>query len=161
MKAVFRHLGVILMLCSPVAATAQIRYSDPANRDRAKEMGLSAQRTIKTKEPKWKLKDVLESEFGFHQYFKSGNSEAELSIYVYDSPEEASRQLGIQSRGSSVTGPEPLKDIGDEAFYMSHRYFSWIGVRKGRMVVVARGPGPELTITTRFVQYGLEQLATK
>ena len=41
---------------------------------------------------------------------------------------------------------------------MAPRYFSWIGVRKGRMLVEVRGPGPNLTVTRRFVGYGLEEI---
>ena len=157
MKKAIRNLGMISLLCLLVTAMAQTRYSDPANRNLAKQIGASVERTVRMKEPKWKLKGSLESEFGFHQYFKSGGQKVDLSIYVYDSPEEASKQLRVHTKWSSLTAEEELKGIGDEAFYMSHRYFSWIAVRKGRMLVEVRGPGPELTVTRRFVQYGLEQ----
>lgn len=160
MRRVIRNLGVILLYL-PLAATAQVRYSDPANRDRAKEIGTSMLETIKAKERKWKLKVALVSEFGFHPYLKSGSQELNLSIFVYDSPEEASKNLEIHSRWSSLTASSLLKDFGDEAYYIQHRYFTWIAVRKGRMLVEVRGPGPYLTITRRFVEYGLEQLVEK
>ena len=151
--------GVILLLCVPVAVTAQIRFSDPTNRNQAKQMCAKVERTLKEKEErKWKLKLILESEFGSHYYFKSGKNEIEFFIFVYDSPEEASKQLRLHADGSSITAPTDLKDIGDEAFYMAPRYFSWIGVRKGRMLVEVRGPGPYLTVTRRFVGYGLEEI---
>ena len=149
---------MILLFCAPVAVAAQIRFSDPANRNLAKQMCASVEQTLKVKDRKWKLKNTLESEFGSHYYFKSGKNEIEFSIYVYDSPEEASKQLRSHSNESSITAPTDLKDIGDEAFYMAPRYFSWIGVRKGRMLVEVRGPGPYLTVTRRFVGYGLEEI---
>ena len=161
MKKPIKHLGIILLLHLPVAATAQVRYSDPANRDRAKEIGTSMLETIKAKERKWKLKLALVSEFGFHPYLNSGSQELDFSIYVYDSPEEASKNLQFHSNASSITAPSLLKDFGDEAYYMRHRYFTWIGVRKGRMLVEVHGPGPELTITRRIAEYGLEQLIEK
>lgn len=157
MKKAIRNLGIILLLCAPVAATAQIRTVNRANRERAKEMSASVKRTIRTKEPGWKFKLTLESEFGFHEYFKSDNQELDISILVYDTQEEASRQLGLLARQSSVTAERELKGIGDEAFYMSHRYFSWVGVRRGRTVVAVYGP-PELRITKRFLRYGLDQI---
>jgi len=150
---------MILLLCVPVAVTAQIRYSDPTNRNLAKQMCANVEQTLKVKEErKWKLKLILESEFGSHYYFKSGNNEIEFYIYVYDSPEEASKQLQSHANGSSLTAPTELKDIGDEAFYMAPRYFTWIGVRKGRILVEVRGPGRYLTVTKRFVGYGLEEI---
>ena len=162
MKKALKHLCIILLLHSPVAATAQVRYSDPANRDRAKEIGTSMLETIKAKErKKWKLKLALVSEFGFHPYLKSGSQELDLSIFVYDSPEEASRNLEIHSAGSSLTASSLLKDFGDGAYYIQQTYFTWIAVRKGRMLVEVRGPGPELTLTRRIAEYGLEQLVEK
>lgn len=149
---------MILLLCVPLAVTAQTRFSDPTNRNQAKRMGANVEQTLKVKERKWKLKLILESEFGSHHYFKSGKNEIDFSIFVYDSPEEASKQLLMHANGSSITAPTELKDIGDEAFYMLHRYFSWIGVRKGRMLVEVHGPGPNLTITRRFVGLGLEEI---
>lgn len=157
MKKAFRHLGILLLLCLPVVATAQTRYSDPANRNLAKQIAESVLRTVKTKEPKWKVRDTLESEFGFHPYLKKGSEELNFSIFVYDSPEEASKQLRIHSSGSSITAPKELPGIEDEAFYMLHRYFSWIGVRKGRMLVEVHGP-PGFAIPRRFAQYGLDEM---
>jgi len=154
-----RTLGMILLLCVPVAVTAQIRFSDPTNRNQAKQMCANVERTLKVKEErKWKLKLILESEFGSHYYFKSGKNEIEFFIYVYDSAGEASKQLQSHANESSITAPTELKDTGDEAFYMAPRYFTWIGVRKGRMLVEVRGPGPYLTVTRRFVGYGLEEI---
>ena len=117
--------------------------------------------TIKAKERKWKLKVALVSEFGFHPYLKSGSQELDLSIFVYDSPAGASKNLQFHSNGSSLTASSLLKDFGDEAYYMRHRYFTGMGVRKGRMLVEVHGPGPELTITRRIAEYGLEQLVEK
>ena len=157
MKKAIRHLGIIFLLCSPAVATAQIKYSEPANRNLAKQIAERVLRTVKTKEPKWKLKDTLESEFGFHPYLKKGSVELNFSIYVYDSPEEASRQLRIHSSGSSITAAKELPGIEDESFYMLHRYFSWIGVRKGRMLVEVHGP-PGFAIPRRFAQYALDEM---
>lgn len=148
---------MILLLCVSIAVTAQIRYSDPTNRNQAKQMCANVEQTLKVKEErKWKLKLILESEFGAHYYFKSGKKEIEFFIYVYDSPDEASKQLRSHANGSSMTAPTELKEIGDEAFYMAPRYFSWIGVRKGHMLVEVHGPG--LTVTRRFAGYGLEEI---
>jgi hypothetical protein len=122
------------------------------------EISASVKQTIRTKEPGWKLKLRLESEFGLHQYFKSNGQEVDISILVYDSPEEASEQLRLHARSSSLTVGQELKGIGDEAFYITHRYFSWIGVRKGNTLVEVRGPGPELSVTRRFARYGLDQI---
>ena len=156
-----RTLGMILLLCAPFAVTGQIRYSDPTNRNEAKRIGASVERTVKVKEPKWKWKYILESEFGSHHYFKSGKKELDISIFVYDSVEEASKQLSFHANSSSLTASSELKDVGDEAFYISHQYFSWIGVRKGRRLVVVHGPGPTLSVTMRFVNYGLSELERK
>ena len=162
MKRTLKYLGMILLLHLPVAATAQVRYSDPANRHRAKEIGTSMLEAIRAKEQKkWKLKVALVSEFGFHPYLKSGSQELDLSIFVYDSPEEASRNLELYSGWSSLTASSRLKDFGDEAYYIQHRYFTWIAVRKGRMLVGVHRTGPELTITRRIAEYGLEQLVEK
>ena len=156
-----RTLGMILLLCAPIAVTAQTRYSDRTNRNEAKRIGSNVERTVKVKEPKWKWKFILESEFGSHHYFKSGKKELDISIFVYDSVEEASKQLGFHANSSSLTASLELKDVGDEGFYISHRYFSWIGVRKGRRLVVVHGPGPNLSETMRFVNYGLAEVEPK
>lgn len=121
-------------------------------------MGANVEQTLKVKERKWKLKHILEAEFGAQHYFKSGWNEITLSFFVYDSPEEASKQLKFLAHGSSLTAPSQLKDIGDEAFYMAPRSFSWIGVRKGRMLVEVWSSSPNLIVTRRFVGYGLEEI---
>ena len=161
MKKAIRNLGLMLLLCAPMVAMAQTRTINRVNHERAMQIGASVKQTIKTKEPGWKWKLNLESEFGTHDYFRSGTHELDISILVYDSPAEASRQLAGLARSSSITAEQELKGFGDEAYYMSDRYFSWVGVRKGNMVVAVRGPGPELTVTRRFVRYGLQQLAEK
>ena len=161
MKKAIRNLGIVLLLCAPLVATAQTRATNSANRERAMQIGASVKQIINTREPGWKLKLSLKSEFGTHEYFKLGNQELEISILVYDSPEEASRQLGMHARSSSVTAEQELKGMGDEAFFMSHRYFSWVGVRKGNKLVLVRGPGPELTVTRRIARYGLQQMVEK
>lgn len=153
-----RTFVMILLLCVPVAVAAQIRFSDPTNRNLAKQMCANVEQTLKVKDRKWKLKLTLESEFGSHYYFKSGKNEIEFYIYVYDSPEEASKQLQGHANGFSISAATELKDTGDEAFYILHRYFSWIGVRRGRMLVEVHGPGGNLTVTRRFVGYGLEEI---
>ena len=79
MKRPLKYLGMVLLLHLSVGAKAQVRYSDPANRDRAKEIGTSMLEAIKAKEQKkWKLKVALVSEFGFHPYLRSGNQELDL-----------------------------------------------------------------------------------
>ena len=96
-----RTFVMILLLCAPVAVAAQIRYSDPANRNLAKQMCASVEQTLKVKDRKWKLKNTLESGFGSHYHFKSGKNESEFHIFVYDSTEEASKQLRSHSMGST------------------------------------------------------------
>ena len=161
MKNAIRSFGIVLLLCAPGVATAQVRAINRANHEQAMQIGASVKQTIRTKEPGWKPSLSLESEFGSHEYFKAGNRELDISILVYDSPEEASKQLGMHARSSSITAEQELKGIGDEAFFMSHRYFSWVGVRKGNKLVLVRGPGPELTITRRVARYGLQQMGEK
>src|SRR6185295_12950757 len=90
MKKAIRNLGIVLLLCAPLVATAQTRATNSANRERAMQIGASVKQIINTREPGWKLKLSLKSEFGTHEYFKLGNQELEISILVYDSPEEAS-----------------------------------------------------------------------
>jgi hypothetical protein len=158
MKKAIRNLGITLLLCAAVGVTGQAQLSNQANREQAKQMGANVERTVRVREPNWKSKGSYESKSGSHHYFKSANQEVDVSTFVYDSPEEASKQLRAHAKGSSLTAEQELKGIGDEAFYMSHKLFSWIGVRKGRMVVEVHGPGPELTVTKRFVRYGLEQI---
>lgn len=153
-----RTFGMILLLCVPVAVTAQTRVLDLTNLNQAKRMGANVEQTLKVKERKWKLKGIIESEFGSEHYFKSRKNEITFSFYVYNSPEEASKQLQFHANGSSITAPSELKGIGDEAFYMSHRYFSWIGVRRGRMLVLVYSTDPNLIVTRRFVGYGLEEI---
>ena len=157
-RKTFKTFGMFLLLGVPVAVTAQIRFVDPANRNLAKQMGANVEEILKVKERKWKLKITLESEFGYVHYFKSGKNEIHFSIFVYNSPEQASELLRLHARSSSITAEKELKDTGDEAFYMSHRSFTWIGVRKDRMVVEIWNSDPNLTVTRRFVGYGLEEL---
>jgi len=161
MKIAIKHLGMMLLLCVPLATQAQDKETYRMGRERAMQIAANVERTIRTREPKWKLKKTLEAEFSSHQYFESGTGELTLSIYVYGSTKEASKELLVHAMSSSVAAHKELPDIGDEAFYMSHRYFSWLGVRKGRMLVEVRGPGPELTITKRFVQHALAQVDGK
>jgi|SRR5829696_8077629 len=96
-----RTFGMILLLCVPVPVTAQTRFSNPTNRNQAKRMGANVEQTLKVKERKWKFKLILESEFGSQHYFKSGKNEIIFSLFVYDSPEEASKQLQLHANGSS------------------------------------------------------------
>jgi hypothetical protein len=160
MMSKIRYLGMIVLLCGSLSASAQERQNDPFHREQATQTGEKVERTIRTREPKWKLKESFDAGDGFHQDWKSGNQEIRVSIYVYDSPEEASNMLLKHARSSSVAGQEELSKFGDEAFVVSHHYFSWVLVRSGRTVAVVHGP-PNLTVTKRFAQYALMQIEGK
>lgn len=139
-------------------ATAQDRDTDRVNTERAAQVAANVARTIKAKEPKWKLRDSHSESSATTQIWKSGRKEIELRIYVYDSPEKASKMLPRHG-GFQIAGSEKLEGFGgDEARYISYRYFSWVGVRKGRMLAEVQGPGQALDLTKRFGQYALEHL---
>ena len=162
MKKAIRNAGVILLLCLPGAAFAQprIQYSDPAYREQAKQIGAKVELALSTKEPDLKLKTSVETEFGFHQYYERGNEKVNVSILVYPSVDEASKNLLADANSSSVAGYEKLSGFGDEAYYQTYRSFSWVGVRQGTIVVEV-GAGPQLKTTRRLAQYGLEQIERK
>ena len=61
------------------------------------------------------------------------------------------------ARSSSIAGPDPLPKFGDEAYQVTHRYFSWVLVRRGKMLAIVYGP-PALAVTKRFAQHALEEL---
>jgi len=158
MKKTIRHLGIILLLCAPLSIAAQDKDPSRVNRERAVQMSTTVRGTLAEKEPQWKFQRALKSESGYRQYFRSEKQELEVTFYVFDSEAEASKRLMALSMLSSVAGRETLSGTGDEAYYMSHPYFSWVGVRKGRMLIEVYGPGPELTVTKRIAQYGLDQM---
>lgn len=161
MKKTIRQLGIILLLCAPLSAAAQDRDVNRLNREGAIQISATVKRILGDKEPQWRAKKAYASEFGYRQYFESDKHELAVAIYVYNSEEEASKLLAAHARSSSAAGKQTLSGMGDEAFFISHPYFSWVGVRKGRMLVEVRGPGPELTVTKRIAQYGLAQASEK
>lgn len=151
-----RYLGIALLVCGPLLVMAQDKDTNRANREYATQVATRLEQTIKTKEPQWKLKDSFQGDFGFHQYWKSGAEELRLSISVYDSADEASKELQFSSQGSSVASPEKLEGFGDEAYYMTHRFFGWVGARKGRTFVTIHAPS--LDVAKRFAEHALDQL---
>jgi hypothetical protein len=156
MKKAATFLTTMLLLCVPLLARSQDKDTNRANREYATQLGGRLEEIIKAKEPKWKLKDSAQGSFGFDQYWKSGDLKVRLYIYVYDTPEEASKKLQESSRASSVAIPYPLEGFGDEAYYMTHRFFGWVGARKGRTFVTIHAPS--LDVAKRFAEHALDQL---
>ena len=156
-KRVPTNVVLIICLCAPFLATAQDRSTDRVNTERSAQVAANVARAIKAKEPKWSLKYSHSASLATEQIWKSGNKQISLRIYVCDSPEQASKWLPTLG-GFQISGSEKLEDFGDEARFISIRYFSWVGVRKGRMLAVVQGPGGGFPLTKRFGQYALEQL---
>jgi hypothetical protein len=157
-KVVTMNAVLIICLCTALLTLAQDKDAHRVNRERANQIAAKVEQAIRVKEPKWKLKQVLEAEVSVQQYWKSGKQEVRLSIFINDSLEEASKLLASRSNMSSVAAPNKLEGVGDEAYYMTHPYFSVVGVRRGRAVVEVFCSGPALTVTRRFAQYALEQI---
>ena len=157
MKRTTRYLGIIICLCVPFLATGQDRVNDRVNTERATQLAGRVERAIKVKEPKWHLTDSHSASSATTQIWKSGKKEIELRIYVYDSPEEASKMLPRHGL-FQITGSEKLEGLGDEARFISIRYFSWVGVRKGRMLAEVQGPGQHFDLIRRICQHALDQL---
>ena len=124
----------------------------------ATHIAVNVERTIKAKEPKWRLHEGRSLGHVFNQSWRSsGGSRLNLAIYVCESPEGASRELFSQG-AFSVAMSQELEDFGEEARYISIPYFTWVGVRKGRLLATVQGPGRAMPTTKRFAQYALEQL---
>lgn len=156
MRKTLTCLVTTLVLCVPLLSLAQDKDTYRTNRDRATQIAANIERSIKSKEMEWRLKDASPEDFGFHQYWRSGKREIRVSISVYNSPEEASNTLQVRSRTSSVAFGEKLDDFGEEAYYLTHRYFGAVGVRKGRTYVEVHAPS--LVLAKQFAQYALEQI---
>jgi hypothetical protein len=169
-KRVLTNVVFIVCLCTPFLTTAQDK--DAAFRvhhEKAIRISEKIELTIKAKEPKWKLKDVMydgasyqrdgvwQVEVSAYQRWRSRPGELTLTIFVYESDEEASKMQKQRSGWSSVAGSEKLEAFGDEAYYITHRYFSWVSVRRGRVSIEVHGPAG-LTVTRRFAQHALEQI---
>src|SRR5262249_10343805 len=112
-------------------------------------------------EKNWRLKDKQLLGPVTTQQWRSGAQQLELRIYVYDSDAEASRLL-INHGSRSVAFSQELKGFGgDEARYIDYPYFTWVGVRKGSILVTAQGPGKDLALTKRFARHALQELEQK
>lgn len=127
----------------------------------ARRVAINVERTIRVKEPKWRIYEGVALGHVFTQSWRAdGGYRLNLEIHVCETPEGASQTL--LNRGTfSVAMSQNLEDFGDEARYIMYPYFTWVGVRKGRMVAVVQGPGRGLATTKRFAQYALEQLEIK
>jgi hypothetical protein len=155
MKRVKTLVGVMFCLCLPFLVTGQ--NAQQANAERASQLSTAVERTIKDKEKNWSLLRSYSVGSASSQRWKSGGRELEVRIFVCRSPEEASKRLA-RDGVFSIALSQKLEGLGDEAGFISSRYFSWVGVRKGTLVAEVQGPGQELDLTKRFAQHALAQL---
>jgi hypothetical protein len=161
------------------AAPSNVQYVPPKiieyPKDRVNVLKVQAHRiatqlaeSITSREPRWKIAgDNLEgpsaSEVGNFtklNYFKqqewrAGKYEVELRVYVFEKPEDASDRLKRESFGFAVAGSAPLNDVGDEAYIIKHPYFTWIGTRRGSVLVTVHGPGGGLQYSRGFINLAL------
>jgi hypothetical protein len=163
------YLVFVFCLCAPLLMAAQDKEAYRTNLEQATQLARKIEQAVKAKEPKWKIKesdggtgfqgpDDLKPEVWFYQDWQSGAGKVHLTVYVYFSDEQASNWQKRRSNWSSVTGSSELKGFGDEAYYIDHRYFRWMSVRRGRIVVDVNGPGGASTVTRRFTEWGLAQI---
>lgn len=160
------YFGMIVLLslpsvgiCQEISPAEQEKYRN--NAELAQQIAEKAQQTIRTKERAWKLKST--SGPGgecYNDVFTFREQRVKFSTCVYSSPDEASKLLVMQANGSSVAHYHPLEGFGDEAYYMSHQYFSWVGARRGRVLVMVHGPAG-LTIPKRFARHALVEMDEK
>jgi hypothetical protein len=113
--------------------------------------------SVKAKESKWQLTNAFEGSTGYplegprhlefvkQQNWHAGSLRLEVRIYIYESSEQASKMQKQHNEWSSVSSSSPLKDVGEEAYYISHSDFSWISARRGAVVVAVYGPPGQLT----------------
>jgi hypothetical protein len=160
MRRTYINAALVVCLCAPLFATAQDAANDQATAQRATQLAGQVERTIKTRERAWRLKETHSEGRVSSQRWMAGPRDLELKIYVYDSPEEASKMLD-QHGVFAVALSHDLKDFGDEARVVTHPYFTWIGVRRGNMLAEVHGPGKEVELSKRFAQYALETLSRK
>ena len=127
----------------------------------ARRVAVNVERSLKAKEPKWRIYEGVALGHVFTQSWRAdGGYRLNLEIHVCETPEGASQTL--LNRGTfSVAMSQKLEGFGDEARYIVYPYFTWVGVRKGRMVAVVQGPGRGMATTRRFARYALEQLENK
>lgn len=157
MKRTARYFGLILSLCVPFLAIGQ----DLKQYQVASELSSNVEQAIKGKERKWKLTKTEPMGRSTTQHWRSGSQELELRIFVYSSEEEASRML-VGHGAFAVAYSEQLKGFGgDEARFIDYPHFSWVGVRRGTMLVEVHGPGKDLALTKRFVRHALQELEKK
>lgn len=156
MKRTVRNFGLILSLCVPLLAMGQDQMQ--ANTELATQVSKNVEQTIKDNEKNWSLKQKHLLGPVTWQRWRSGAQELDLRIFVYDSEKEASTRL-VNHGAFSVAFSQPLKGFGgDEARFIDYPYFTWVGVRKGSVVVVVQGPGKDMALTKRFVKHALAQL---
>lgn len=154
MKRTAACFGLILSLCVPFLAIGQ----DLKQYERVTQISSNVEQAIKGKEKKWTLKKSEPIGRSTTQHWRSGGQELELRIFVYNSEAEASKML-IGHGAYAVAFSEELKGFGgDEARFIDYPHFSWVGVRKGTMLVEAHGPGKDLALTKRFVRHALQEL---
>lgn len=154
MKRTTACFGLILSLCVPFLAIGQ----DLKQYERVTQLSSNVEQAIKGKEKKWSLKKTEPIGRSTTQHWRSGAQEVELRIFVYGSEEEASRML-VGHGAFAVAFSEELKGFGgDEARFIDYPHFSWVGVRRGTMLVEAHGPAKDLALTKRFVRHALQEL---
>jgi hypothetical protein len=156
MKRTAIYFGLILGLCVPFLATAQ----DPGqpNAERVKGISSSVEHAIKDKEKNWSIKDKNVLSRSTSQRWRSGAQEVHLRIFIYGSEAEASKML-VNHGSFSVGLSDELKGFaGDEARYLEYLHFTWVGVRKGAIVIEAQGPARNIALTKRFVRHALQEL---
>ena len=154
MKRTAKYFGSILSLCVPFLAIGQ----DLKQYERVTQLSSNVEQAIKGKEKKWSLKKSEPIGRSSTQLWRSGGQELELRIFVYGSEEEASRML-IGHGSFAVASSEELKGFGgDEARFIDYPHFSWVGVRRGTMLVEVHGPGKDLALSKRFARHALQEI---
>ena len=158
MKQKAACFGLILSLCMPLLALGQkLKQFD----QRVTQLSSNLERTIKGKEKSWTLEKNEFYDKSNLQNWRSGKQQVELQVFVYDSEAEASRML-VSHGARSVSYSQELKGFGgDEARYIDYPYFTWVGVRRGTVVMVAQGPAKDLAVTKRFVRHALNEVEKK
>lgn len=137
-------------------------------KERALRIATQLAEAVTRQEPKWKLEeDGFEGTSGFsaegprrlqfikQQNWRAGEYRLEVRVQIHESADDASEMQKRESFGSSVSGPSPLAGVGDEAYILKHPYFTWIGARRGAVVVWVYGPGGGLQYTRGFINLAL------
>ena len=156
MKHSTRYFGLILSLCVPLLAMGQQLVQ--RNFEHVNQLTSNVEQAIKGKEKSWKLKDKQLLGPVTTQHWRSGEQQLELRIFEYESEDEAARML-ISHGTRSVSLSQELKGFGgDQARYIDYPYFTWVGLRRGKVLVTVEGPGKDLALTKRFARHALQEI---